>query len=412
MDFIPEDEAKRGKRLHLCLARMGGNELKYIENAINTNWVTSLGPNVDAFESQLEQFLLASTEDEDASRKGMNSNLHPYVLALSSGTAAIHLGLILLGIKPGDEVICQSWTFAASVNPVKYLGASPVFVDSEPLTWNADPELIEKAIKERLNTTGKMPKAIVVADLYGMPAQWNYIREISAKYMIPVLEDSAEALGSRYKGIPCGLLGDLGAFSFNGNKIITTGAGGALVCQSKTEKQQALFYATQAREPLPYYEHNEIGYNYRLSNISAGVGMGQMEVLDNHMHHHKLICHRYCEELNNIDGITVHTNPSQDFDSNYWLSTIILDETKLGIDIEKLRIYLDTFNIESRYLWKPMHLQPIYKSCNKFINGTSDKLWKSGLCLPSGPMITEDDAIYISNKIKSFLPKKNKTAIF
>ena len=364
---------------------MGGNEEKYIREAFETNWITSLGPNVDAFESGLEHFL---------------QNRDKYVVALSSGTAAVHLGLLLLGVGPGDEVLCQSWTFAASVNPVAYLGARPVFVDSEADTWNMSPALLEKAIEERLALTGKKPKAIVAVDLYGMPARWDEIKAISQRYGIPVLEDSAEAMGSVYKGALCGTFGDFGVLSFNGNKMITTGAGGALICPTKALKEKSLYYATQAREPLPYYQHENIGYNYRLSNISAAIGRGQMEVVDEHIAHHRKLTDAYIALLNDVDGITVHKNPSPDYSSNYWLTTILINEETTGVDAEKMRLHLAAENIESRPLWKPMHRQPVFESAPRYLCGVSDTLWAKGLCLPCGPMVAEKDVERIVSEIK------------
>ena len=378
---------------------MGGNETKYIQEAFDTNWVTSLGPNVDAFESQIEKFL-----------SGLSSSAEPmegwHVAALSSGTAAVHLGLLLLGVGAGDEVLCQSWTFAASVNPVTYLGATPVFVDSEEDTWNISPDLLETAIKDRIKQTGKKPKAIVVVDLYGMPAKWDEIRRISRQYGIPVLEDSAEAMGATYKGMPCGTFGDLGVFSFNGNKMITTGAGGALICPSRVKKDRALFYATQAREAYPYYQHEYIGYNYRLSNISAGIGRGQMEIIGEHIAHHRKLAHLYGELLKDVDGIMIHNNPSADYDSNFWLTTIIVNEKKAGTTADEIRRYLDLQNIESRLLWKPMHLQPVYQTAPQYMNGISDSLWEKGLCLPSGPWVEEKDVEKIVFEIKNCIRGK------
>lgn len=385
------------KRIYLCLASMGGNEESYIHDAIAKNWVTSLGPEVDRFESLICDFLRKNEEDFHS------------VLAVSSGTAALHLALLLSGVRPTDEVMCQSWTFSASVNPVCYLGATPVFVDSESLTWNIDPELLEHAVRDRIKQTGKTPKALVVVDLYGMPANWKEIRRIAREYGITLIEDSAEAMGAFYDGKPCGTLGDLGIFSFNGNKIITTGAGGALICQSEHIKKKGLYYATQAKQPLPYYEHKDIGYNYRLSNISAAIGCGQMEVLDKHILHHKRLCEVYEKELCEVDGIDVHRNPSEEYDSNYWLTTIILDDSYEQGTVEELRKCLDSKNIESRPLWKPMHLQPVFEDCPTYLNGVSDSLWNKGLCLPSGPKVSVEDAKYICAEIKRFCSDINDT---
>ena len=382
-------------KTYLCLAHMGGNEERYIKEAFETNWVTSLGPNVDAFETQLETFLSPPHSIEGCDKQ--------YVVALSSGTAAVHLGLLLLGVGPGDDVLCQSWTFAASANPVVYLGANPIFIDSEAETWNISPELLEYAIVDRIKSTGRKPKAIVVVDLYGMPAKWDEITEIARRYEIPVLEDSAEALGATYKRGKCGTFGDFGVFSFNGNKMITTGAGGALICSSKQLKEKAMFYATQAREGFPYYQHKEIGFNYRLSNVSAGIGRGQMEIVDEHIAHHHMIAAMYDELLGGIDGIEVHCNPSPDYDSNYWLTTIIIDKESCGADVDKIRLHLDSVNIESRPLWKPMHLQPVFGASQRYVNGVSGSLWDKGLCLPTGPLVTVSDVERIVSEIKKCL---------
>lgn len=385
-----------GKQIYLCLAHMGGSEDRYVREAFETNWITSLGPNVDIFEEQIRQFLLdvPSQSGPDEARS---------VAALSSGTAAVHLGLLLMGVGPGDEVICQSWTFSASANPIVYLGARPVFVDSEAETWNMSPELLETAIRDRIRITGKKPKAIVVVDQYGMPAKWDEILAVARGYEIPVLEDSAEALGSSYKGRPCGTFGDFGVFSFNGNKMITTGAGGALVCPSSEMKKRALFYATQAREDFPFYQHEKIGYNYRLSNISAGIGRGQMEILHEHVAHHRKLAALYEELFKEVDGISVHANPAKAFDSNYWLTTIVMDPEKTGSDPDRIRVHLAACHVECRPLWKPMHLQPVFASAPRYENGVSESLWPLGLCLPSGPMVTEEDAAGIVSEIKKCL---------
>ena len=378
-----------GRKIHLCLAHMGGGEMKYIREAFDTDWVAPLGPNVDAFEKDLERYC--------------GDGKH--VAALSSGTAAVHLGLLLLGVRAGDEVICQSWTFAASVNPAVYLGATPVFVDSEPDTWNMSPELLGTAIEDRIRLTGKKPAAIVVVHMYGMPAKMDEIMEISRRYGIPVLEDAAEAMGSRFGGRLCGTFGDFGVLSFNGNKMITTGGGGALVCPSEDAKKRAVFYATQAREPFPYYQHEHIGYNYRLSNISAGIGRGQMEVLEEHIAHHRKLAALYAELFGQTEGISVHLNPSGRFDSNYWLNTILIDSAKTGTDSESVRVRLESCGIESRPLWKPMHLQPVYGGAPGYENGVSAGLFPCGLCLPSGPHVSEDDVCRIANEIKTCIRK-------
>ncbi len=373
------------KRILLCLAHMSGNEQKYIREAFDTNWVVPLGPNVNAFEEDLENFL--------GERK--------HVAALSAGTAAIHLGLVMLGVGKGDEVICQSFTFAASANPIVYQGATPVFVDSEPGSWNMSPELLEIAIRDRIAQTGRKPKAIVAVHLYGMPAMVDEILEVAARHGIPVLEDAAEALGSEYDGRQCGTYGEYGALSFNGNKMITTSGGGAIVCPTDEAKRRATFFATQAREPFPYYQHEHIGYNYRMSNICAGIGRGQMTVLRDHIAHHRHVADLYKELLADLDGITLHTNPSDKQRSNYWLNTITIDPAKCGIDADTLRQRLDAKGIESRLLWKPLHLQPVFADCPAYVNGVSERLFGCGLCLPSGPMVSDEDVEYIVKEIKA-----------
>ncbi len=372
-------------RIYLCLAHMSGNEMKYIQEAFDTNWVVPLGPNVNAFENDLENFT------------GQNKK----IAALASGTSAVHLSMILLGVKPGDEVICQSFTFSASANPIVYQGATPVFVDSEPDTWNMDPELLEAAIKDRIAKTGKKPKAIIPVYLYGMPAKIDEIMEIANRYEIPVVEDSAEAFGSKYDGRICGTFGRFGIMSFNGNKMITTSGGGALICPDEETKKKALFYATQSREPLPYYLHKELGYNYRLSNICAGIGRGQMTVANEHIAHHKHVMDLYRVAFKDVDGITVHDNPNEKFDSNFWLSTILIASEKTGTDYEKVRQHLDSVGIESRPLWKPMHTQPFYKDAPRYVNGVSEEMFSKGLCLPSGPCVSDEDVEKIVREIKS-----------
>jgi len=378
-------------RIYLCLAHMSGKEQKYIQEAFDTNWVVPLGPNVNAFEEDLATFV-NRTGDVPLSKK---------VVALSAGTAAIHLGLIMLGVGKGDEVICQSFTFAASANPVVYQGATPVFVDSEPETYNMDPQLLEEAIKDRIAKTGKKPKAIIPVYLYGMPARIYEIMEIAKRYEIPVLEDAAEGFGSRYKGQVCGTFGDYGVMSFNGNKMITTSGGGALICPNEESKKRVMFYATQAREPYPYYQHEKIGYNYRMSNICAGIGRGQMTVADEHVKHHQWVHDQYVKRLSGIDGLVVHSAPTSEMEPNYWLSTIRFEDGKHTIDGELLPLIekLSAANIETRPLWKPMHLQPVYKDVPAYVNGISEKLFSCGLCLPSGPYVGEEEIDYIVKNI-------------
>lgn len=386
-------------RIYLCLAHMSeaGLEQKYIKEAFDTNWVVPLGPNVNGFEADLEAFV-------GGQRK---------VVALSSCTAAIHLALLQLGVGQGDEVLCQSFSFCASSNPVTYCGATPVFVDSETDTWNMDPDLLEKAIQDRAVKTGKKPKAIIVVDLYGMPANWEAIEAVGRRYEIPVIEDAANALGSMYQGKPCGIFGALATFSFNGNKMITTSGGGALLCNDDDTKQHVVFMSTQAREPYPYYQHEVIGFNYRMSNICAGIGRGQMTILSEHIAHHKHLHEIYQELLEEVDGITLHGNPDARYDSCYWLNTITLDhklcvkgqkETKTDCEpnanVEAMRVYLDQKGIEARPLWKPMHKQPVYKDAPAYVNGISEQLFKVGMCLPSGPCVSDDDVKYIVDCIK------------
>ena len=408
-------------RIYLCLAHMSGNEMKYIQEAFDTNWVVPLGPNVNGFEEDLKEFLGGKE-----------------VVALSSGTAAVHLALIACGVGSGDEVMVQSFTFCASSHPVTYLGATPVFVDSEKETWNMDPELLDKAIADRVEKTGKKPKAIIPVALYGMPYRIDKIIEIANKYDIPVIEDAAEGLGSRYKGQVLGTFGKYGILSFNGNKMITTSGGGALICPDLESKNKIMWYATQAREAYPYYQHEAIGYNYRLSNICAGIGRGQMTVIEDHIAHHHHVQKMYEELLSDIKGIHVHTSPDSSLDSNYWLCTVTIDEsirikgqeeaykeaiTKAvggaagvihaggGIhtdcepndNVEALRMFLDAAQIEARPLWKPMHLQPVYKDSPAYVNGVSEGIFKVGLCLPAGPCVSDDDIRYIVSKIKEAL---------
>lgn len=361
------------ERILMSRVHLGGNEKKYIDKAFEDDWVLPLGPNVDDFEHRLEKYL-----DTDA------------VVALSAGTAAIHLGLVMLGVAPGDEVICQSFTFAASANPIIYQGARPVFTDSEAGSWNMDPEQLERAIVERHRITGRYPKAVIPVDLYGMPARLDEICDIASRYGIPVLEDAAEALGSVYKGCKCSTWGNYGALSFNGNKIITTSGGGALVCPDKESAGRVKFYATQARENRPYYYHETIGYNYRLSNISAGIGCGQMEVLEPHIESRRRNHAIYMSELADIAAISVHDNPSADFNSNFWLTTILIDPAS-GHTPDELRLAFADAGIESRLLWRPMHMQPVFADAPYYGSNVCENLFDTGLCLPSGSSLTDSD---------------------
>ena len=365
-----------GQKIWLSLAEMGGREQEFIQEAFDTNWVVPLGPNVNGFEEDLTRYLGAPGK---------------HVVALSAGTAALHLGLVMLGVGRDDEVICQSFTFSASANPITYQGAKPIFVDSEPDTWNMSPTLLRQAIEDRIAQTGRKPKAIIPVHLYGMPAKMTEILAIAEEYDIPVLEDAAEALGSEYKGHKCGTLGRYGALSFNGNKMITTSGGGALICPSEEAARRVLFYATQARDNAPHYQHTHIGYNYRLSNISAGIGRGQMLVLEEHVakrrHNHAL----YCALLADCPGVEVKCAPTEEYDSNYWLTCVLVDPEKAGFTREDLRLKLETESIESRPLWKPMHLQPVFAEAPRYVDGTSEGLFDRGLCLPSGTLVTEED---------------------
>lgn len=399
---------------------MSGTEQAFIKEAFDTNWVVPLGPNVNGFEEDLKQFAGGGKE----------------VVALSSGTAAVHLALIACGVRPGDEVIVQSFTFCASSHPITYLGAVPVFVDSEKDSWNMDPDLLEETVKDRIARTGKTPKAIIPVALYGMPYRIDRIMEIADKYGIPVIEDAAEGFGSRFDGRMLGTFGRYGVLSFNGNKMITTSGGGALICPDQESKNEIMFYATQAREAYPYYQHERIGYNYRMSNICAGIGRGQMTVADEHIAHHRRLCGLYRELLAGVDGITLHENPSDRYDSNYWLNTVVIDpelrvrgeehayevavngavggaagvthaastlhtDCEPNRNVEAMRIALDAAGIESRPLWKPMHCQPVYKDAPAYVNGVSEALFRTGLCLPSGPCVTDDDVRYIVDNIKA-----------
>ena len=415
------------KMIYLCLAHMSdeGLEQKYIKEAFDTNWVVPLGPNVNAFEDDLKQFV---GKDQQGREKE--------VVALSAGTAAVHLALIACGVKPGDEVCVQSFTFCASSHPITYLGATPVFIDSERDTWNMDPELLEKAILDRIEKTGKKPKAIIPVALYGMPYDCERIMAVAEKYDIPVIEDAAEGFGSKFKGQILGTFGKFGVLSFNGNKMITTSGGGALVCENAELKNKVMWYATQAREAYPYYQHEEVGYNYRMSNICAGIGRGQMTVAQAHIDHHKHVQALYEELLADVKGITLHKSPSTDYDSNYWLCTIELEPTlrikgqenaykeviksavggAAGVihavdsavtdcqpndNVEALRVYMLDAKIEARPVWKPMHKQPVYKNAPAYVNGVSEEVFKVGMCLPAGPYVTDDDVRYIVETIKS-----------
>ena len=410
------------KRIYLCLAHMSedGAEQRYVKEAFDTNWVVPLGPNVNGFEKDLEEFVGEGKR----------------VVALSAGTAAVHLGLLNCGVKPGDEVIVQSFTFCASSHPITYLGATPVFVDSEEETWNMDPELMEVAIKDRIAKTGKAPKAIVPVALYGMPYKIDRIMEIANKYGIPVVEDAAEGFGSKYKGQVLGTFGKYGVLSFNGNKMITTSGGGALITEDEEHWREIMMYATQYRESYPYYQHEKIGYNYRMSNICAGIGRGQMTVVNDHIAHHKHVQGLYEELLADVKGVTVHRQPDNgDYDSNYWLCTITIDEDvkvkgqedaykaivtgavggaagvihaaesahtdcEPNANVEAMRVALDRAQIEARPVWKPMHKQPCYKDAPAYLNGVSEAIFKVGMCLPAGPYVSDDDVRYIVETIK------------
>ncbi len=415
-------------RILLCLAHMSGQEMKFIQEAFDSNWVVPLGPNVNGFEDDLKAFV--------DRREGGAPALDKQIVALSAGTAAVHLALLACGVGPGDEVLVQSFTFCASSHPITYLGATPVFVDSEAETWNMDPDLLEQAIKDRIAKTGRKPKAIVPVYLYGMPAHIDRILEVADRYDIPVIEDAAEGFGSRFDGQVCGTFGRYGVLSFNGNKMITTSGGGALIVPDAAAKQLIMFYATQARESYPYYQHEHIGYNYRMSNICAGIGRGQMTIVDEHIAHHRHVQALYRQLLADVPGVTLHDNPSERFDSNFWLCTVTLDpELKvIGQDqaynhvitgavggaagvthtaasattdcqpndnVEAMRIALDRANIEARPLWKPMHRQPVYRDAPAYVNGVSESLFHIGLCLPAGPWVTDDDIHYIVRTIKS-----------
>lgn len=373
-------------KIWLSSPHMGGAEQKYVQEAFDTNWVAPLGPNVTGFEQDLEAFI-----GEDS-----------HIAALSSGTAAIHLGLILLGVKAGDEVICQSFTFSASANPILYQGALPVFVDSESDTWNMCPDALEEAIKDRI-AKGNKPKAIIAVHLYGVPYQIEAIRKIADQYQISILEDSAEALGSSYKGQQCGTFGDIGILSFNGNKIITTSGGGAIVTKTKALKDKAVFFSTQSRDNAPHYQHSEIGYNYRMSNICAGIGRGQMEVLEKHIANRRSMNEFYQSLFESIKGVTVFKVPNSDYFSNCWLTAITVDPAQTnGKNREDLRLFLETLNIECRPLWKPMHLQPIFEKNPYYGAEVAEKLFDNGLCLPSGSNLTNADRERIAAAFTGF----------
>jgi dTDP-4-amino-4,6-dideoxygalactose transaminase len=373
------------ERIWLSLAHMGGQEQQFIQEAFDTNWVVPLGPNVDGFEKDLENYL---GEDK-------------HIVALSAGTAAIHLGLVQLGVTQGDEVICQSFTFSASANPIAYQGAKPVFVGSELDTWNMSPRLLREAIEDRIAKTGKKPKAIIPVHLYGMPARMDEILAIADEYDIPVLEDAAEALGAEYKGQKCGTFGEFACLSFNGNKMITTSGGGALVCRTEEEAKRTKFFATQARDNAPHYQHSHIGYNYRMSNICAGIGRGQMYVLEEHIARRRAINQLYRTLLHDLPGITFHTNPNSDFNSNYWLTCIVIDPQEAGFTREELRLKMEEENIETRPLWKPMHLQPVFADCPYYGDNTEGRLFDNGLCLPSGPTLTDKDIERVAGVIRN-----------
>jgi dTDP-4-amino-4,6-dideoxygalactose transaminase len=373
-------------KIWLSSPHMGGSEQKFVKEAFDANWVAPLGPNVNGFEEDLQKYLAQDV----------------YVGALSSGTAALHLGLVILGVQAGDEVICQSMTFSASANPILYLGAIPVFIDSEKTTWNLCPIALEEAIQSRI-ANGNKPKAIIAVHLYGMPYQVETVNAVAAKYDIPILEDSAEALGSTYKGKKCGTFGSIAALSFNGNKIITTSGGGALVAHTKEGKEKAVFLATQARDAAPHYEHSEIGYNYRMSNICAGIGRGQMEVLDEHVENRRQMHHFYADLFAGIAGVTVFKEQNADYFSNFWLSAIVVDVKHTnGKTAEDLRLHLEQSNIESRPLWKPMHLQPIFSSYPYYGTTVSQDLFDTGLCLPSGSNLSAADRNRITEAVHQF----------
>ena len=425
-------------RIYLCLAHMSGKEQDYIKEAFDTNWVVPMGPNVNAFEKDLENFVNKRVKIDPATGKtvGEEKPLDNKVVCLSAGTAAVHLALIACGVKAGDEVLVQSFTFCASSHPITYLGATPVFIDSERESWNMDPDLLEFAIKDRIEKTGKKPKAIIPVALYGMPYKIDRIMEIANRYEIPVIEDGAEGFGSMFNGRSLGTFGEYGVLSFNGNKMITTSGGGALICPDADKAREILWYATQARESYPYYQHEAIGYNYRMSNICAGIGRGQMTILDEHIEHHKHVQELYCELLKDVKGIKMHCNPGPEFDSNFWLCTATLDpdlkvkgqeeaykqvvtgavggaagvthaaatavtDCQPNANVEALRVALDKANVEARPLWKPMHKQPVYKDAPAYVNGVSEELFAVGICLPAGPYVGDEEVRYIVDTIKA-----------
>lgn len=379
-------------RIWLSIAHMSGCEQDFIKDAFDTNWVVPLGPNVDAFEAELERF-----EESDCR-----------IVALNTGTAAIHLALIILGVKQTDDVICQSFTFAASANPIAYLGATPVFVDSEHETWNMDPILLEIAIVDRLKVTGKIPKAIIPVHLYGMPAKMKEIMEIADKYGIPVLEDAAEAMGSTLGLRKCGTFGEMGILSFNGNKMITTSGGGALICKTEEQARLAKFFSTQARDVAPFYKHTHIGYNYRMSNICAGIGRGQMTVVNEHIARRRSIHNLYAELLSGLEGIKVMQSPGSEYNSNFWLTCMLVEPSIAGFNKEEARLALDAVNIESRLLWKPLHLQPVFSQVPFYGSDVCERLFETGLCLPSGPTLTDDDVRRVVDVLKKMSLRSKK----
>lgn len=378
-------------KVWLSLARMGGNERQFVDEAFATNWVAPLGPNVDNFEKELSCWLKS---------QGAEGEIHN--AALSSGTAAIHLALVMIGVGAGDEVICQDFTFVATANPIVYLGATPVFVDSEPGTWNMSPQLLEEAIRDRISKTGRCPKAIIPVYLYGNPPRMNEIMDVARRYGIPVIEDSAEAMGTIYDGKPAGTIGRYGVLSFNGNKMITTSGGGSVICHSEDEARRVRFYSTQAREPRPYYHHTVLGYNYRMSNVCAGIGRGQLLAVDGFLRHRRHLHDLYCQLFADIDGISVMT-PQADMPSNpnYWLTCISINMTDLTW--QKVQQALEKADIESRPMWKPMHMQPFFADCPAYINGVAEAQFMKGLALPSGPCVSDDDAHRIVSVIKSII---------
>ncbi len=381
-------------KIRLSQVEIGDEEMRYIEEALDANWMLPLGPDVKKFEAELKKFL-SNTNNKEMQPKRL--------VALNSGTAAIHLALVLLGVGAEDEVICQSFSSAATANPICYQGAKPVFVDSERETWNMSPELLRQAIEGRIEATGKKPKAIIVVQLYGMPAKMDEIRAIAQEYKIALIEDAAEAIGSSYKGYPCGSMGDYGTFSFNGNMMSSSSYGGVLICPSEEQGARAMYFATQAREPAAHYQHTEIGYNYRMSNISAGIGRGQLLVLEHHIARRRANRAFYAAALAGKKGVTVMDKPSADFDSNFWLTCILIDPTKAGFDREELRLALEAEQIESRPLWKPMHMQPVFAECPFYGDGTSEKLFEEGLCLPSGSSLSEADLLRIASIVDSIV---------